>query len=66
LCFFFIRKGGDGGRKGAVIKKVRLVCEKDREAESIIEMNKRGNFENLVCGTEIEIKIGRMLHTQIL
>lgn len=59
LCFFFIRV--EGGSKEVVIKKVRLVCEKDREVESIIEKSKRGNFENLVCETEIEMKIGRIL-----
>lgn len=64
MCFFFIRRGRGWGkeRKEVVIKKVRLVCEKDREVESIIEMKKRGNFGKLVCETEIEIKIERMLN----
>lgn len=57
LCFFFIRM--EGRSKEVVIKKVRLVCDKDREVESIIDKSKRGNFENLVCETEIEMKIER-------
>jgi hypothetical protein len=58
LCFFFIRRKK---RKEVIIRKVRLVCEKDREVESIIETRKRGNLKNLVCETVIDIKIERTL-----
>jgi hypothetical protein len=56
ICFFFIPT-----KKRKVIKKVRSVCEKDREVESTVEESKKEDLKNSVYETETDRRIEKAL-----
>jgi hypothetical protein len=55
LFLFYPRKKEE---REVVIKKVRLVCEKDREVRCMAEESKRRDLKNFVWRTATEMRIG--------